>query len=75
MKRRGLLSPLLILSVITGCTVHTVREEYPKGVEMPSAYSIQGGEAEVPDRWWESFGDHALNGVIAEVLEENPSLQ
>jgi NodT family efflux transporter outer membrane factor (OMF) lipoprotein len=75
MKRRGLLSPLLILSVITGCTVHTVREEYPKGVEMPSAYSIQGGEAEVPDRWWESFGDHALNGVMAEVLEDNPTLQ
>lgn len=73
--RRRLLSLMLMLSIMAGCTVHHVRDEYPHGVEVPSAYSLRGGGTEVPDRWWESFGDPALDRVIAAVLEDNPTLQ
>jgi NodT family efflux transporter outer membrane factor (OMF) lipoprotein len=64
-------APLLVLP---GCTVHQARESYPSGVDVPSAYSYPGGEANRAGRWWESYGDPALDRTIATVLDENPTL-
>ena len=41
--------------------------------QLPQTFS-QSGQSELPDKWWEAFGDQDLNTLIDLALENNPSL-
>jgi len=57
---------------IAGCTRGLVEVAPP--VTMASAFSASGS-AVLPDRWWEAFGDAALDAVMADALAGNLTLQ
>lgn len=68
------LAAVMVLST-SGCSLHEVRDEYPSGVEFPAAFSQQGEQTPLQDRWWESFGEEGLNRAVESVLRDNPGLR
>jgi multidrug efflux system outer membrane protein len=72
MREAQVLSVCLLL---VGCRLHQVEAEPPPPVPVPESFRNAGGEAEAPDRWWESFGDPALNTTIEAALSDNLSLR
>ncbi len=68
----------LALTVAQGCSVHKVQQRVEPPVEVPGGWTdpaakSAGGQPE--DRaWWQDFGDPALDALIAELLEQSPSL-
>lgn len=69
-------SGLLFLVLATGisCTSVPDRDNTTESLEIPAAFSHQGGEALSP-RWWLDFPDPALHAFIEEALSSNFSLQ
>jgi len=63
---------VLAALAIAGCTRALVEVAPP--VTMASAFS-SSGSALLPDRWWEAFGDAALDAVMADALAGNLTLQ
>jgi len=43
-------------------------------VKLPDKFSA-AGNAEIPDKWWLSFGDEKLNFLVEEALQSNLSLR
>jgi len=68
----GGLACSLMLALVTGCSVHEGGHEAP--VEPPGAFS-RGGEASVPDRWWQAFYDPRLNKLQRRALAGNFDLE
>lgn len=74
--RGGLFFRLLLLAVAVlllaacGPAVHPV--EAP--LELPGRFTLSGAEPQ-PGRWWVSFADENLDGLIAQTLEGNRDLQ
>jgi multidrug efflux system outer membrane protein len=47
-------------------------------IAAPASWSqplVMGGNAEVEHEWWQTFGDPTLDGLIAEAIANNKSLQ
>ena len=70
---------LVIMLVLSGCTVHQAVREVAPPVEMPAEWaravpSEVGAEA-LPERWWSSLGDEQLNSFVDRVLEQNLDLR
>jgi NodT family efflux transporter outer membrane factor (OMF) lipoprotein len=61
-----------MLLLVTGCT--TLPERDPLAVVLPAEFSGSGVDL-LPERWWRSFGDPALDQLIAQALAENFTLQ
>jgi len=63
---------MCVLLLLTGCT--TVPERDPAAVPLPADFSGSGAD-NLPERWWESFRDPVLNGLVEQALTQNFSLQ
>lgn len=71
----GALLPALLATLLaTGCRIHSVDPEPPPPVELPETFSATGDEP-LPDRWWESFGDPELEGLVRQTLAGNLDLR
>lgn len=70
---RKILYTIAIASLTqTACSPHRVTHNPAPPIEMPEAYSsIQESGANLPDRWWQDFGDPALNQLVEQALTGN----
>lgn len=66
---------IIAFGLLVGCSMHDVREEAPPPLALPQAFASPSGKAQGPDRWWESFGDPELNGIIERALLRNFDLR
>lgn len=74
-SRYGILSIILLvvlLLVLTGCLPK--QQDITAPVDTPDQFSDSGTEA-VPDRWWKTLGDTALNRLVQASLNENFNLK
>lgn len=71
---------ILVLSLVFGWTVLACAPFAPdkrvadEGI-LPQAYSNPDRMSDVAQRWWESFGDDQLDGLVQEALAANYSLR
>ncbi len=73
-KDRSRALPLILLvSLLSGCSVAPTRETLP--VETPEAFSQSGGERLVPERWWLDLQDSSLDRLVEQALANNFSLR
>lgn len=63
---------ILTLTIAASCASPRPEEALP--FSAPDSFSASG-EAALPDAWWESFGDSALNVWMAQSLSNNLSLR
>ncbi|MFA0964524.1 efflux transporter outer membrane subunit [Roseivirga sp. BDSF3-8] len=61
----------LLLFIIAACAPKPVQKDVP--AEVPEAFSLSG-EATMPDRWWQAFGDQRLNALVDTSLQDNLNL-
>ena len=61
-----------VLLVFAGCTTVPLRD--PDAVPLPADFSGSGAD-NLPEHWWESFGDAVLDRLIEQALAQNFSLQ
>ena len=61
-----------VLLVFAGCTTVPLRD--PDAVPLPADFSGSGAD-NLPEHWWESFGDAVLDRLIEQALAKNFSLQ
>ena len=62
----------LVLLLFSGCTTVPVRDL--DAVPLPAHFSGSGAD-NLPEHWWESFGDAVLDRLIEQALAQNFSLQ
>jgi NodT family efflux transporter outer membrane factor (OMF) lipoprotein len=62
----------LVLLLFSGCTTVPVRDS--DAVPLPAHFSGSGAD-NLPEHWWESFGDAVLDRLIEQALAQNFSLQ
>jgi NodT family efflux transporter outer membrane factor (OMF) lipoprotein len=62
----------MLLLAAASCTVHESGHKTP--VEPPGEFT-GGGEATVPDRWWQAFSDPTLNALQRKALAGNFDLE
>lgn len=67
-----ILSSLLLVPVLPGCTARPPAPEPP--VSLPEAFSASG-EPEPPRRWWRRFDDPRLEQLVGQALAANLSLR
>lgn len=74
---RILLTPVLVVSVgLAACSPHKVTKNPAPPIELPDAYSsISESGGNLPDRWWQEFGDAELNRLVQEALTGNLQVQ
>ena len=63
---------LVAMTLTAGCA--PVDRGGQSKLELPSAFSVTG-EAVLPDKWWHSFDDPALEAFMERALDGNLSLQ
>lgn len=75
--RGGHLHVFILCVVVTGgCAVRAVRHEPPPPAQVPEAFAQQRpAEAPLPERWWRSFEDAALDGLVDRALGGNFQLR
>ncbi len=62
---------LLLLSMTGACSVDI--KDIPIPISLPERFSVSG-QAKIPNRWWLTFNDTALNQLIDQALSENFTL-
>ncbi len=68
---RTLLVPALAIAMAS-CSPHKVTHNPAPPVELPKAYThIAEAGANLPDRWWQDFGDPKLNQLVEAALTGN----
>lgn len=76
--RAGRLLPGAVCALLMcwawGCALHKTPERVAPPVAVPREFS-QTGQGEGPDRWWLSFGDAELNGLMERAFAGNLDLQ
>lgn len=70
---RIFLVPALVASIgALACSPHKVTKNPAPPIELPDAYnSIAETGGNLPDRWWQDFGDAALNRLVEDALAGN----
>ncbi len=68
---RALLLTMLV-ALLAGCSM--VHHEIEAPLAVPERFSASGG-APLPDRWWTSFEDSVLNGLVDQALTNNFDLK
>lgn len=74
MSRYSLIGPIVVGSLGAGCgVIHPVERAPAPPVTLPEAYpsAADAGSAPADGRWWESFGDAELNGLVSAALDDN----
>ena len=74
MRRSILLSQLLLIALMIGCTVGP---NYTRpGLDVPTSYIYQDQEAQSTAniQWWKQFNDPVLDDLIAESLANNKNI-
>ena len=72
MKALQLPVGLSLTLILASCSPHKVTRNPAPPVEMPEAYSSIAAEgANLPDKWWQDFGDQQLNSLVEEALHGN----
>jgi len=65
---------LLWIVLLAACA--SVPERPPDlDLAVPEAWAAGSTGDEIPDHWWQRFGDPGLNGIVAEALEANYDLR
>lgn len=74
MRLRAVLGRAVLLSALTGCSLHQPQEA-TLPVAIPAAY-VEPGVTAVPlvERWWRIFADPQLNALIDEAFAANLDL-
>lgn len=62
-----------LLPLLTSCVGSRGGESLRPAMEVPESFS-DSGDAELPGRWWEEFGDAELDALMGSALTENLSL-
>lgn len=70
----GCLLTTMGLGLLCSCA-HTPRKPGDLPVVIPESYALSGDREASPDRWWTSFDDARLNGLVSEALGGNFSLR
>lgn len=65
------LTSLLTMTTIVSCSV--IVKDVPAPVKLPDRFSA-GGQIPLPERWWQTFNDAALNRLIDQALADNFTL-
>lgn len=60
------------LLLFSGCTLIPLPEHE---VEMPEAYRQSDGQVQLLSNWWATFGDEQLNGLVAQALSGNLTIE
>ncbi|MDX2455410.1 TolC family protein, partial [Desulfosarcina sp.] len=63
---------MIVVTMLAGCS--TVNHELKTPLELPVQFS-ESGSSPLPDRWWLSFEDTVLSGLIDQALSNNFSLK
>ena len=72
---KRLLLVVLLTPALYACAPFAPGARFPQDVApVADSYSIRGVISEPQQRWWESFGDDDLNGLVQEALASNQSL-
>lgn len=64
----ALILPVVILSLLAGCTPQTSQVTVP--VDTTKVFS-RSGEQELPEKWWTAFGDPKLNTLVDSAVASN----
>ena len=81
-RGKATLASAVSLALLSGCAVGPdyVRPALP----LPAAYTAEPSDAksvdaagaqDIPAQWWELFHSNALNGLISDSLQRNPSVE
>ena len=62
----------VVVTLLAGCSM--VNHEIESPVAAPARFS-ESGTSPLPDKWWESFEDPVLSGLIDQALANNFSLK
>lgn len=63
---------VIVVTMLAGCS--TINHEPKTPLELPVQFS-ESGSSPLPDRWWLSFEDTVLSGLIDQALSNNFSLK
>ena len=66
---------LMALLLFSGCRALAPEPEPLLDVTIPERFSVETGNSEISQTWWESFGSEELNGLIVEALDQNFDLK
>lgn len=69
-RRIAVTAIVLALLPVAACRLHKPRTDLAPPMTVPAAFS-SSGEAEGPERWWETFGDPALVELVERALSDN----
>src|SRR5690606_1746375 len=68
---RGVLA-VSVSMLLSGCVVSSVSSE-PPPLALPEQLSTTpASQSNLPDPWWQLFGDSRLDGLMREALANNP---
>ena len=57
---------------LASCSPHKVTHNPAPPIDLPTSYSsIAAQGANLPNRWWQDFGDVALNQLVEQALQNN----
>jgi len=63
------------LLFVFACNPHRVDDDPKPSVALPKTYGGEQTVAELPDRWWQAFGDRALDDLMQTALAAGPRMQ
>ena len=63
---------VMLVTLISGCSMAI--HDFKTPLAIPAQFS-ESGTSPLPDRWWESFDDPVLNGLIDQALTNNFDLK
>ena len=64
-----------ILSLLTGCVSHDVALSPRPATAGSAQFSLEGGDADLPEDWWQTFRSKELSAVMETALGQNLTLQ
>ena len=73
LKNKWLIIVVISAAVFSGCRVAPDHTQIDP-VDLPSAFS-DSGQAPLPDKWWHTFDDAALDALIEQGLSQNFSIR
>lgn len=62
------------LLALCACSLHRVNERPGPKVALPARYTVEQGTAALSDRWWQTFGDAELDGLVTRALGRSPRM-
>jgi len=66
---------LVAAALAAACSPHRVRHDPAPPVALPAVYSAPGPSGQLPERWWRSLGDPALDRLVERALRQSFQLR